>query len=161
VLELLGNSQFSALVRSELWGWPLALTIHVLGTALVVGFVFIVGLRLLGFFKMFPYTSLSRLFPVIWVALAIQYLSGFTLWMTKPTQYVADGGFMLKVSLVVVGTILTMFFYRTIKREAPTWEAKGGVSPRGIKFVAATLLVWGGALVASRLTAYLGSIYIG
>ncbi len=158
MLEWLENTPFATWVREDLWGWPLALTLHAFGTALVVGFVLIIGLRLLGFFRMIPYTSLSRLFPVIWAALALQVLSGLTLWMSKPTRYVADSAFMLKFSLIVVGTILTLQFYRTINHEAASWEAQGAVSARGVKFVAAALLVWGGVLVAGRLTGYLGSI---
>lgn len=158
MLEWLENTQFAAGVREDVWGWPLALTLHAFGTALVVGFILIIGLRLLGFFKMIPYTSLSRLFPVIWAALLLQFLSGFTLWMAKPTRYVADGAFMLKFSLIVVGVILTLQFYRTINLEAATWEAHGAVSARGVRFVAAALLVWGSVLVAGRLTGYLGSV---
>ncbi len=158
MLAWLESSQFSALVRDELWGWPLALTVHVFGTALVIGFIFIISLRLLGLFETIPYTSLNRLFPVIWVALVVQFLSGFTLWMTKATRYVADGAFVLKFSLVIVGIILTLYFYGTIKHEAAAWEAAGAVSSRGVKFVAATLLVWCSVVVAGRLTAYLGTI---
>lgn len=158
MLEWLENTQFASWVREDVWGWPLALTIHAFGTALVVGFILIIGLRLLGFFKMIPYTSLDRLFPVIWAALALQFVSGFTLWMAKPTRYVADGAFMLKFSLIIVGIILTLQFYRTISHEAASWEAQGAVSARGVKFVAAALLVWGSVLVAGRLTGYLGSI---
>jgi len=158
VLEWLESTQFSALVRSELWGWPVALTLHALGTAVVIGFVLIIGLRLLGLFELIPYSSLNRLFPVIWAGLALQLLSGFTLWMTKPTQYVADVAFLLKILLVVVGTILTVSLYGTVMREAASWDAKKAVSSRAATFVAATLIVWCGALVAGRLTAYLGSI---
>jgi hypothetical protein len=161
VLAWLEGSQYSVWMRGEIWGWPLALTVHAFGTALVIGFIVIIDLRLLGLFEAIPYTSLNRLFPVIWVALVIQFLSGFALWMTKPTQYVTDGAFVLKFSLVVVGTILTLYLYGTIKREAAAWEAAGAVSSRGIKFVAATLLVWCSVLIAGRLTAHLGSIYIG
>jgi hypothetical protein len=158
VLAWLEGSQFSAWVRGELWGWPLALTVHAFGTAVVIGFIFIINLRLLGLFESIPYSSLNRLFPVVWVALVLQFLSGFALWMTKPTQYVADVAFVLKFSLVIVGVILTWYFYGTIKREAASWEAKGAVSSRGLKFVAATFLVWCAVLVAGRMTAYLGSI---
>ena len=161
MLAWLEGSQFSAWVRTELWGWPLALTVHAFGTALVIGFIFIISLRLLGLFETIPYAALNRLFPVLWVALVLQFLSGFTLWMTKPTQYVADGAFVLKFALVIVGIILTSSLYGTIKREAASWQAAGAVSSRGVKFVAATLLVWCGVLVAGRLTAYLGSVPIG
>jgi hypothetical protein len=158
VLEWLENTQFSAWVRTELWGWPLALTLHALGTALVIGFILIIGLRLFGLFKLIPYTLLNRLFPVVWAALVLQFLSGFTLWMTKPTQYVEDVAFVLKFLFIIVGVILTLSFYRTIQREAASWEAKAAVSSRGVRLGAAALLVWCVVLVAGRLTAHLGAI---
>jgi hypothetical protein len=161
VLTGLENSQFSALMRTELWGWPLALALHELGTALVLGFVFIICLRLLGIFETIPYTSLQRLFPVIWASLALQFLTGVLLWMTKPTQYVADAAFLLKLLFIIVGIILLSYLYGFIKREAASWEASGTVSSSGIRFVAPALLAWCVVLVAGRLTAYLGSVSTG
>jgi hypothetical protein len=158
VLTGLENSQFSALMRTELWGWPLALSLHELGTALVVGFIFIICLRLLGIFETIPYTSLKRLFPVIWAALVLQFLTGFALWMTKATQYVVDTAFLLKSLFIIIGIVLTSYLYGFIKREAALWEASGAVSSGGIRFVAPSLLAWCIVLVAGRLTAYLGSI---
>lgn len=139
----------------------MALTVHAFGTAVVIGFVFIIALRLLGLFETIPYASLNRLFPVIWVALVIQFLSGFALWITKPAQYVADGAFVLKFALVIVGIVMTMYFYGMMKREAASWDAAGAVSSRSVKLVAATLLVWCSVLIAGRLTAYLGAINTG
>jgi hypothetical protein len=161
VLESLESSQFSTWIRGELWGWPLALTLHALGTALVIGFIFIICLRLLGLFETIPYTSLKRLFPVIWAAFLLQFLTGFALWMSKPTRYAADAAFLLKFLLVIVGFVLTVYLYGIMKREAASWEAAGAVSPRGFKFVAPSLLVWCGVVIAGRLTAYLGSLYTG
>ena len=158
MLEWLESTQFSAWIRGELWGWPLALTLHAFGTALVIGFILIIALRLLGLFKMIPYTLLDRLFPVVWAALVLQFVSGFMLWMAKPTQYVSDAAFVVKFSLVIVGAILTLSFYRTIQREAVSWEAKAAVSSRGVKLGTAALLAWCVVLVAGRLTAHLGSI---
>jgi hypothetical protein len=161
VLASLESSQFSAWVRGELWGWPLALTLHAFGTALVIGFIFIICLRLLGLFETIPYTSLKRLFPVIWAALVLQFLSGFALWMSKPTRYVADAAFLLKFLFVIIGIILTLYLSGIIKREAASWDAAGAVSSRGTKFVVPSLLIWCVVLVAGRLTAYLGSLYTG
>jgi hypothetical protein len=158
VLTGLENSQFSDLMRTELWGWPLALSLHELGTALVVGFIFIICLRLLGIFETIPYTSLKRLFPVIWAALVLQFLTGFALWATKATQYVVDTAFLLKFLFIIIGIVLTSYLYGFINREAASWEASGAVSSGGIRFVAPSLLAWCIVLVAARLTAYLGSI---
>jgi hypothetical protein len=161
VLASLESSQFSIWLRSELWGWPLVLTIHVLGTAVVIGFMIVISLRLLGLFETIPYSSLNRLFPVVWVALVVQVLTGIALWVTKPTRYVADTAFALKCSLIVVGIVLMLYFYAAMKREAASWDAAGAASGRGVKFAAASLLVWCGVLVVGRLTAHLGALYTG
>lgn len=141
-------------------GWPTALTIHVLGTALVIGLIFIVNLRLLGLFDTISYTSLKRLFPAIWAGFAVQFLSGAALWATKPTRYAVDVAFLLKLALVVAGFILTLYLYGAMKREAGSWEA-GTVSSHGTKFVVPSLLIWCGVVIAGRLTAYLGALPIG
>jgi len=160
LIENLENSEFSEWARGEsLFGWPLALTIHAFGTAIVIGFVFIIGLRVLGLFRTIPLTSLRGLFPVVWIAAALQFASGFTLWMTKPSKYLSDWAFVIKFSLVVSGLVVTLFYFRMLSRESAEWQAKGAVPRRGIVMVAVTMLWWAAVLVAGRLTAYLGTLY--
>jgi hypothetical protein len=160
VLEWLENSAYAQWMLGEsLFGWPLMLTVHAFGTAVVVGFIFIIDLRLIGFFRTIPYSSLNRLFPAIWVAVVFQALSGFSLWMTKPTKYVTDGAFVAKFSFVIIGLIVVWFFHNTMKREAAAWETAGKVPPHALKYVGATFLVWAAVLIAGRLTAYLGALY--
>ncbi len=166
MLETLEGSQFSALIRTELWGWPLALTLHAFGTALVISFVLIICLRLVGMFETIPYPALQRFFVVVWWAMGLQLVTGFVLWMAKPTRYVADTAFMLKLALVVVGIFLLAYFQRLVKRQAVSSEAGGTGSAEAVAsgrttLVVATVLIWCGALVAGRLTAYLGTIYTG
>ena len=158
MLESLESSQFSAWIRNALWGWPFALTIHAFGTALVVGFTIIIGLRMLGFSSMIPYAALKRLFPVVWAAIALQFVSGFVLWMAKPTQYVGDVAFVLKLLLIIAGIVLTSTLYRTITQEAGSWDAKGAASSRAVTLGTAAVLVWCVVLVAGRLTAHLGAL---
>jgi hypothetical protein len=159
VLTELENTTFSAWVRGDsLWGWPFVVTIHTLGTAVVIGLIFVITLRLLGLFETIPYTSLKRLFPVLWVAFVVEFASGLVLWATKPTRYSADGAFLLKFLFIIVGIVLTVYLYGAMKREAATWETAGAVSSDGVKFVAPTLLAWCVVLIFSRLTAMLGSI---
>jgi hypothetical protein len=160
VLEWLTNTPYAEWVR-ESWGWPIALTIHAFGTATVVGFIFIIGLRLLGLFRTIPHTSLNKLVPLVWIAVVFQVISGFTLWMTKPAQYLADGMFEVKFALVIIAIVVMCYFHITLKREAAAWDAKGSVSSRGLKFVSAACLLWAAVTVGGRLTAYLGSLYLG
>jgi hypothetical protein len=158
VLEWLAKTPYAIWV-TESSGWPLALTIHAFGTATVVGLMFIIGLRLLGLFRMIPYSSLNRLVVLIWVGVVFQVISGFTLWMTKPAQYLADGMFQIKFTFVIIAAVVMVYFHKTMKREAAAWDAAGTVSSRGIKFVAASCLLWAAVTIGGRLTAYLGSLY--
>jgi hypothetical protein len=82
------------------------------------------------------------------------------LWMTKPAQYLGAGMFLFKISFVIIGIIITIYFQGTIKREAPAWEKAGTVSSRGVKLVSAAVLVWMAVNIAGRLTAYLTSLYV-
>ncbi len=62
--EWLENTEYAAWVRESV-GWPIALTFHAFGNAIVVGLIVIICLRLMGLFRSVPYTSLNRLIPVI------------------------------------------------------------------------------------------------
>jgi hypothetical protein len=158
VLDWLSNTPYALWVKQS-WGWPFALTLHAFGNATIIGLSIIIALRLLGLFRTIPYTSLRKLIPVIWVAVAVQVFSGFSLFLTKPDRYLADGMFQWKLSFVIAGIIATIFFQKTLNREAASWDAAGKVSPRGVRLVAVTALFWCGVLVMGRLTAYLGQLY--
>jgi len=143
----------------ESWGWPLALTIHAFGSALMVGFSFIMLLRLIGLFRTIPAGSLQKLIPIIWVCLVLQFVSGGLLWLTKPARYLTDGLFDVKMFFVILGFFMTMQFQKTIRAEAGGLESSGTISKRGLQFVALTAFAWAGVLVMGRLTAYLGQLY--
>jgi hypothetical protein len=62
--------------------------------------------------------------------------------MSKPAQYLAAGMFDVKLTLVIVGVVVTHISRGPIKREADAWKKAGAASSRGVKFVAAAVLVW-------------------
>jgi hypothetical protein len=159
VLDWLANSSYATWVN-ESGGWPIALTIHAFGVATVVGLMAIIGLRLMGRFRTIPYSALNKLIPYIWIAVAAQFVSGFTLWMSKPAQYMADGMFEVKFTLVIVACVVMGSFSRTLRRESAGWEAAGKASPRGVKLGAASCVLWAAVTIGGRLTAYLGSLYL-
>ena len=158
MLDWITNTDYATWVRQS-WGWALALTFHAFGTAIIVGLIFIITLRLLGFFRSIPYTSLNRLLPVIWIGFIVQVASGTTLWVSKPARYLADGLFQWKFTFVVFAAVVTIFFHQMLKRETPKWQASGAVTTRAMRFVAITALLWAAVLVTGRLTAYLGQLY--
>ena len=142
-----------ALWVKESWGWPLALTLHTFGSAIIVGFSFIMFLRLIGMLGTIPITSLKDLLPFIWVCVVIQALSGTLLWLTKPARYLEAGIFEVKLALVITGIVVTLYLQRALNE---TGLSSAIISVRGVRFVVATAVVWSAVLIAGRLTAYLG-----
>ncbi len=157
MLAWLENSPFSVWAKTSLWGSPTLLTIHVLGTALVIGLIVIIHLRLLGLFDSIAYTSLKRLFSALWVGFAVQLVSGALLWATKATQYAVDVAFLVKLCLVAAGFVLTLILYGAVRREAVSWAADTA-APRRYEVVLPALVVWCAVVVFARLTAFLGAL---
>jgi len=158
VLEWIANSPYATWVNQS-WGWPIALTLHAFGTAIVVSLTFIICLRLLGVFRTIPYTSLRTLVRLVWLGLLCQVVSGVSLWTVKPAQYLGDGMFQIKMGLLATSIIVTLILQWIIWREDATWEREGRVSSSGVGFVAVTALLWAAVTVGGRLTAYLGTLY--
>jgi hypothetical protein len=158
VIEWLAHTPYAEWVNQS-WGWPLALTVHAFGTATAVGIMFIIGLRLVGLLRPIPYAAMSRLMPFVWIAVAVQIISGLTLWMTKPAQYLADGMFEVKIILLVIAIVVTWQFQWHMTQEADAWQVKGRPSPRARNLVIAACLLWAAVTIGGRLTAYLGSLY--
>jgi hypothetical protein len=158
VLEWLAHTPYAEWVNQS-WGWPLALTVHAFGTATVVGVMFIIGLRLAGLFDSIPYPVMNKFMPFVWIAVACQIVSGITLWMTKPAQYLADGMFEVKIILLLIASVVTWQFHRRLMREAAAWQTKGRPSAGGRNLAIAACLLWAAVTIGGRLTAYLGSLY--
>ena len=154
MLEWLAYTSVALWVK-ESWGWPLALTLHTFGSAIIVGFSFIMFLRLFGMLGTIPLAALKDLLPFIWVCVVIQALSGTLLWLTKPARYLEAGIFEVKLAFVVTGIVVTLYLEKALNKGADNW-ASGTISARSIRFVVATALVWSAVLIAGRLTAYLG-----
>jgi hypothetical protein len=160
VLKNLGDTEYSSWVRESNYGWAISLTFHAFGNAAVVGLTYIIGLRFVGVFRTISFTSLLKFFPVIWLGVVVQVLSGGSLWMTKPGRYTGDSMFDTKFTLVVAGIIVTIILQRIMSRESTAWDAGGAVSARGKFFAGLAVFVWTFVLVAGRLTAYLGTLYM-
>jgi hypothetical protein len=128
----------------ESWGWPFALTLHALGSAIMVGLTLIACLRLLGMFSAMPVLSFIRLMPLIWVCLGLQVFSGILLWLTKPGRYLSSDTFDLKLVLLVVGSLTMAYVQRTVSRGHDRRAALDtNVAPRPIRLaVVGASMAW-------------------
>lgn len=153
-LHALQNSAFSAwVVGSEsIWAYPMILTMHTIGLGIVVGAAVIVDLRLLGVGPGIPLEEVKRVFPIFWVGFLINLISGVMLFVSEAEDKATQPVFLLKLLLIAIGVVVTARIRRLLfgSGSRPTLSAS-----RARPLAVSSLVVWGGAIVAGRLMAYL------
>jgi hypothetical protein len=133
-------------------GYPSMIALHAIGMAVMVGLALVLNLRLLGWFAAIPLQALHRLFGLAWIGFGINFLSGSALFSAQATSYIVDVVFMTKIVLVFLGVITAAILQPQIAGAA-SWGAR---TPGHIKAIAAiSTVIWLGAIVTGRLTAYL------
>lgn len=153
-LEWVEATNLAEWARSSLWGYPIIITAHSIGLAVMVGPVLILDLRLLGCFRGIPYTLFGRILRVAWIGFAINFVSGVVLFTMQATDYVSNTLFLIKISLVLLGAGFAAQQHRVISRVATSWDTTG--VPVSVTVVAIiSLLCWVGAIISGRLIAYL------
>jgi len=157
-LELLAWIEGTALaewVRISIPGYPMMITAHSVGLAVVVGIAVAVDLRLLGRFRSVPFSSLKPFFTIAWIGFLVNFLSGVALFSSQATTYITNVPFLIKMAFVLAGAA-TVGVVQTAVARIGDGHGADSVPPSSARTMAiVSLLVWLGAIVTGRLIAYL------
>jgi hypothetical protein len=153
-LHALQNSAFSAwVVGSEsIWAYPMILTMHTVGLGIVVGAAVIVDLRLLGVGPAIPLEEVKRVFPDLLVGFLHQPRQRVMLFVSEAEDKATQPVFLIKLLLIAIGVVVTARIATPPVRCRFAADA-GCIKRRTLAIT--SLVVWGGAIVAGRLMAYL------
>ena len=154
-MEWLEASSFAEWVRTSLIGYPLLLTLHSIGMAIMVGLIFVVNFRLLGLFKRIPYTSLDRMLTLAWIGFVINLLSGLAIFTSQAPFYVTSGPFILKISTVLLGALIALYMQPILKTESASWVGGSPIAGTAQALALGSLAMWSIAITTGRFTAYL------
>ncbi len=142
-------------VSASIEGYPIMITLHSVGLAVIAGLAVAIDLRLLGYFRSIPFSSLRTFFTIAWLGFLVNFLSGVALFTSQATAYVTDVTFLLKMAFVLVGAA-TMGYLQPAVARIGEGHGADAVVPSGTKKAAVvSLAVWTGAIVTGRLIAYL------
>ena len=134
-------------IRESLWGYPIVLSSHAIGMAIVVGTVVALNMRTLGYAKGISVMAYDKVFVMGWFGFYLNLVSGLILFANKPVDYTFQGSFQLKIGLILLGGILMKMVMNAIR------SGKSEMTVRIYSF--ACLASWMGAIVTGRLMAYL------
>lgn len=151
----LETTELATWVAVSLWGYPIMLSLHVIGLAVVVGIFSMRDLCLLGVFpgvQPFAFLGLSKLG---WVGFIVNAVSGFALFASQATVFITSVPFLVKIACIVAGMILAGIIQAQLRTEAGLSDLTVVISKSTRILAAVSLLCWLTAIIAGRLIAYI------
>ena len=139
----------------ESWLIPGVQSIHIIGIAVIMGSVFMIVLRILGWAgtdQTLRQTT-DRFGPWLTGALCLQLVTGIVMIIAEPVRELVNFSFWTKMVFVAVATVLSGIFLVALPNHEQRWERL--VNRRSIKSLAIlTFLIFLSIIVLGRLIAY-------
>jgi hypothetical protein len=136
--------------------FPTILTVHVLGTGFLAGTSSVIALRILGVARQVPLGLLEVFYPILWVALAANVVSGTLLLIGYPYKAFTNPLFYVKLSLIALAIYLVMKIRNEVLRhpQGNKQPAETAMWRRAKILAGLSLALWMGAIAAGRFLAY-------
>jgi hypothetical protein len=153
-LEALTASAVGEFVRTSPWLYPLALSLHLLAMAVLVGTGLVLDVRLAGWTRTPLRPLLSWLTPTQVLAGAVAVASGGLLFVGDAAHLAANPAFQVKVVLLAVLLGNALGFTVGARRNLDQWEParRPPAAARASGLIA--LVAWPAVVVAGRLIAF-------
>ena len=153
MLEWLESSALARMVQESMWGYPIVLSSHAVGMAILVGLALMINFRVLGLASKVPLTALKTMFRIAWVGLVINVVSGTMLFVANADAFFESTPFWLKISLLVIAVTLLVMLSRRIPDAGES--AQDYVPTPQVRWIAfLSSLAFFGVIVFGRLIAY-------
>ena len=153
VFAWIESSALSEWIRGEcICAFPTIITIHTICMGLLAGGSSAIDLRILGFAAGIPLERTLGFLPVLWVAFAVNAVTGTILLIAYPTKQLTNPVFYVKIALIAFAVWL---FYRVGKEitHSPEVEQKS-TSTKAKVLAFASLASWIALIIAGRLLQY-------
>lgn len=153
MLESIETSQLGLWLRESpsVWAFPMVLTLHTIGLAVLIGASWVLDLRLLGIGRHVPLSAFRWVFPTVAVGLVINLMTGVLLFIKNATVWGGALPFFVKMALVVA-SVATLLPIRSVVLRGG--DEQGDVNRNARLLAVASILAWSAAVTAGRLLAY-------
>jgi uncharacterized membrane protein len=144
-------------IEAVKWVWPTCETLHFIGLCLLLGVVFLVDLRMLGFMKHVSYRTLHRLLPWAILGFGLNVLTGMVFFVGNSSQYTKSVPFQWKMIFVLIAGANALYFtmFDDVWTLAPEDDA-----PMTAKFAAGSAVVlWVAIMWCGSMLPFLGDSF--
>jgi hypothetical protein len=150
------SSEIASWVRGESVGnefvFPIIVTLHTIGMGFLAGGSAAIDLRILGVAPTIPLKPMGRFLPLLWLAFAMNAVSGVLLLIAYPTKALTNPVFYVKVFLIALAVWLVYRISVVVLRAADVDQKPVDVKAKML--AAASLASWVALITAGRLLAY-------
>jgi len=153
-LAFIERSALAEWIRGSesLLAFPGIITLHAIGMGFLAGGSTAIDLRILGVARGISLKAMAGFLPLLWLAFAINAVSGTLLLIAYPTKALTNPLFYVKLGLIALGVTLVYRIGNTVLRVADG-EEKG--MPNYAKPLAlASIATWIALILAGRFLAY-------
>ena len=153
IFSAIEATSFSAWLRESpsVWAYPMVLTLHTVGLAVLVGANTALDLRVLGVAPAIPLPAFAKAFPVMWWGFWLNTLTGVVLFIADATAMGTATIFIAKLAIIAVGIALIFVLKRTVYGHGVELARSTGAARVA---AAVSLAVWVAAIAAGRYMAY-------
>lgn len=157
-IQAVENTALATWVRESptIFAYTSVLTLHAFGLAILVGLNSALALRVLGFGPQFELAPTRELFRWMYGGLWASAISGVLLLMAGASGMLTNWIFYVKMAFIIVGIANVKIFHKLLITSSDIELASHSPSPQLKLRATWSLLIWLGAIIFGRLTAYPG-----
>jgi hypothetical protein len=153
-LAWMESSLLARFVLENAWVFPALETMHFLGLILLIGSIYLIDLRLLGFGRTAPLDAVLKLVPVSLVGFAINVTTGAMFLFADPSRYYQNLSFRVKMLAVLLAGLNVVWFRYAVhaKIDASGPAAYSALTAQWIGAI--SLILWTSVIVLGRMIPY-------
>ena len=147
MLVWIENTSLALWVGTSLWAYPVLLSAHIMGLAVIVGIIAMRDFHLLGFINGVTEANFLELKKLAYCGFLINGISGIMLFASQASYLSTNLPFLVKLFFIGSGMLLASKIYKKIEKNT------GRTSTKILAIL--SLFSWFGAITAGRLIAYI------
>ena len=147
MLVWIENTSLALWVGTSLWAYPVLLSAHITGLAVIVGIIAMRDFHLLGFINGVTEANFLELKKLAYCGFLINGISGIMLFASQASYLSTNLPFLVKLFFIASGMLLASKIYKKIEKNT------GRTSTKILAIL--SLFSWFGAITAGRLIAYI------
>ena len=152
-LAFVEGSDFSNWIRGDsMLAFPTIITLHTIGMGFLAGSSSAIDLRILGAAPGIPLGAMRRFYPGMWLAFAVNAVTGTLLVIGYPTKQLTNPLFYFKLCVVALAVWLVYRIGTEVLGAADSDQK--ALTTRAKWLASASLAAWLSLIIAGRLLEY-------